>query len=135
MALNPKLSNAGANAAADAVSDLLDNGYLRIYDGAQPTDADTAIGAQVLLAELRFNATSAPAAVAGVLTFSAITADSSANATGTAAWFRALKSDGTTAVFDGTVGTSGANLNLNSIAIQSGAAVSVSSFTYTQAKV
>jgi hypothetical protein len=88
----------------------------------------------VLLAELRFNATSAPAASAGVLTFNAFTADSSADATGTAAWFRALKSDGSTVVFDGSVGTSGANLNLNSVAIQSGAAVSVSAFTYTQSE-
>jgi hypothetical protein len=134
MALNPKLSNTAANAAADAVARLLDNGYLRIYGGSQPTDANTALGAQVLLAELRFNATSAPAASAGVLTFNAFTADSSADATGTAAWFRALKSDGSTVVFDGSVGTSGANLNLNSVAIQSGAAVSVSAFTYTQSE-
>lgn len=134
MALNPKLANASANAAADAVARQLDSGYLRIYDGTQPTDADTAVGAQVLLAELRFNATSAPAASGGVLTFNAFTADSSANATGTATWFRALQSNGTSAVFDGTVGTSGANLNLNTTSIVSGAAVSVSSFSYTQQK-
>jgi hypothetical protein len=134
MALNPKLSNAGANAAADAVARQLDNGYLRIYAAAQPADADTALSGQTLLAELRFNATSAPAASAGVLTFNAFTADSAANDTGTAAFFRALQSDGTSVVFDGSIGTSGANLNLNSVAIQSGAAVSVSSFTYTQSK-
>ena len=134
MALNPKLSNASANAAADAVARHLDNGYLRIYDGTQATNADTAVGAQVLLAELRFNATSAPAASAGVLTFNAFTADSSANATGTASWFRALQSNGTSAVFDGTVGTGTHDLVLNSVAIQSGAAVSITSFTYTPAK-
>jgi len=134
MALNPKISNAAANAEADATARLLDNGYLRIYDGTQAVDADTALGAQVLLAELRYNATSAPAASGGVLTFNAITADSSANATGTATWFRSLKSDGTTVVFDGSAGTSGANLNLNSVAIQSGAAVSISSHTYTRNK-
>jgi hypothetical protein len=134
VALNPKFSNACVNAEADALSDLLDNGYLRIYDGSQPTNADTAVGAQVLLAELRFNATASPAASAGVLTFSAFTADSSANATGTAAWFRALKSDGTSVVFDGTVGTGTNDLVLNSTAIQSGAAVSVTSFTLTVSK-
>lgn len=134
MSLTPKLANAQASRAADAVCARLNNGYLRIYDGAQPTDADTAVGAQVLLAELRWNATAFGAAVNGVATANAITADSSANATGTAAWFRALESDGTTVVFDGSVGTSGANLNLNSVAISSGAAVSVSAYTYTQAK-
>ena len=134
MALNPKLANVAANAACDAVVDLLDNGYLRIYDGTQPTDADTAIGAQVLLAELRYNATAFGAAAAGVATANALTSDSSANATGTATWFRALKSDGTTVIFDGSVGTSSANLVLNSVAISAGAAVSVSAHTYTQSK-
>lgn len=134
MALVPKLSNAAANAAADAVCVLANNGYLRIYDGTQAADADTAVGAQVKLAELRLNATAFGAASAGVATANALTSDSDADATGTATWFRVLKSDGTTVLFDGSVGTSGANLNLNSVAIQIHAAVSVSSLTYTQQK-
>jgi len=137
MALNPQITNAAASAAADAVVDLLDvggAGYLRIYDGAQPATADTAVGAQALLAELRFGATAFGAASNGVATANAITADSSANATGTAAWFRTLAGNGTTAVFDGTVGTSGADLNLNTTSIVAAAEVSVTSFTYTQSK-
>jgi predicted amidohydrolase YtcJ len=134
MALNLKLSNATVNAEADAHSALLNSGYLRIYDGTQPTNADTAIGAQVLLAELRFGATAFAAASAGVATANAITSDSSANATGTATWYRTLKSDGTTVVSDGSVGTSGANLNLNSVAITAGAAVDCTAFVFTQPK-
>lgn len=134
MANDLRESDAAVNGKADYISDQLDNGYLRIYDGTRPATADTAIGAQVLLAELRFNATAAPAASAGVLTFNAITADSAANATGTASWFRALKSDGSTVVFDGEVGTSGSDLNLNTTAIVTNANVSVSSFTYTEPK-
>jgi hypothetical protein len=135
MALNAKLANVGANAAADAVCVLANTGYLRIYDGTQAADADTAVGAQVLLAELRFGATAFAGAAAGVATANAITPDSSANASGTASWFRVLKSDGTTALWDGSVGTATANLILNSVAISSGAAVSVSAFTFTQSKV
>lgn len=131
MANNLKLSSTAVNAEADALSDLLDNGYLRIYDGTQPANANTAIATQVLLAELRFNATAAPAASGGVLTMNAITQDSSANATGTATWFRALKSDGITVVFDGSVSTSGADLNLGSASITSGASVAVTSMTFT----
>lgn len=131
MANNLKLSSTTVNAEADALSDLLDNGYLRIYDGSQPANANTAITTQVLLAELRFNATAAPAASGGVLTMNAITQDSSANATGTATWFRALKSDGSTVVFDGSVSTSGADLNLGSTSITSGASVAVTSMTFT----
>lgn len=134
MPLNLKMSNAAVNAEADALSDQLDNGYLRIYDGTQPTNADTAVGAQTLLAELRFNATASPAASAGVITFSAFTADASANATGTASWFRALKSDGTTVIMDGSVGTATSDLILNSVAISSGAEVSVTSWSHTVPK-
>jgi len=135
LALNPKLSNTAANLAADQVCALLNNGFLRIYDGAQAVDANTALSGQVLLAELTFGATAFGAAVAGVATANAITADSSANASGTATWFRTVKTDGTTVVFDGSVGTSGANLNLNSVAISSGATVSVTALTYTQSEV
>jgi hypothetical protein len=134
MALNPKRSNAAVNAAADAVCTLLNSGKLRIYDGTQPATANTAITTQTLLAELTFNATAFGAASNGVATANSITADSSADATGTASWFRAVKSDGTTAVFDGSVGTSSADLVLNSVNISSGAQVSVTSFTYTENK-
>jgi hypothetical protein len=134
MALSPKLANNAASVAADAVTALVNTGYLRIYDGTQPATPDTAITTQVLLAELRFSATAFGAAANGVAAANAITADPSADNTGTATWFRALKSDGTTPVFDGSVGTSGANLNLNAVAISAGAAVSVSAFTYTQSK-
>ena len=130
MANNLKISSTAVNAQADALSDLLDNGYLRVYDGTQPANANTAITTQVLLAELRFNATAAPAASSGVLTMNSITQDSSANNTGTATWFRALKSDGSTVVFDGSVGTSGCDLNLGSTSITSGASVAVTSMTF-----
>ncbi len=128
------ISNAAASAAADAVLVLFNTGYLRIYSGARPADVDTAIVSQVLLAELRFGSTAFAAAANGVAAANAITQDSSADATGTATWFRAFSSDGTTARLDGDVGTSGSDLNLNSVAIQIGAGVSVTSMTYTQSK-
>ena len=135
MADTTKISNSAATSEATAFASDLDNGYLRIYDSTggtgQPASVDTAIGSQVLLAELRFAATAESDITNGVITFAGLTADSAANASGTAAWFRAFKSDGTTAVWDGSVGTSGATLNLNSVAISSGAEVSVTSLTFT----
>jgi hypothetical protein len=128
---NTRMSYAAVNAEADALSDELDSGYLRIYDGSQPANADTAITSQVLLAELRFNATAAPAASNGVLTFNSFTPEDSAPATGTATWFRALKSDGTTVIMDGDVSTSGASLILSSVSITSGTEVAVTAFTHT----
>jgi hypothetical protein len=135
MADTTRIANNAATAEADALAGLLDNGYLRIYDSTggtgQPATVDTAIGSQVLLAELRFANPSDAGASNGVITFSAITQDSSANATGTATWFRCFKSDGTTAVWDGSVGTASATLNLNTTSIVSGAAVSVTALTFT----
>ena len=101
---------------------------LRIYDGTRPATGGTAT---TLLAELICNATFAPAASSGVLTLNAITQDSSANAIGTATWFRIVQTDKTTHVLDGNVGTSGSDLNLNSVSITVGGAVSVTSFTIT----
>ncbi len=133
MANNPQITNAAANAAADAVTALVNGGSLDIYDGNQPANADAAITSQTLLAHLTFGNPAFGAAVNGVATANAITQDSSADATGTASWFR-VKTSGAVGVWDGTVGTSGADLNLNSVAISAGAIVQVSSFTYTQSK-
>jgi hypothetical protein len=132
MALNPKLSVARRNGALDNVLAFLNNGFLRIYDGTQPTDADTAIGAQVMLAELTFAATAFASASGGSASANAIGEDTNANASGTATWFRCFTSGGV-AVFDGSVGTSAANLILNAVVIAAGARVSVTSMTVTMA--
>jgi hypothetical protein len=134
MALNPKTSVASRNLALNAALDVLNAGFLDIYDGTQPTDADTAIAAQVRLARLSLNATAFAAASAGSKTANAITS-SAALATGTATWYSLVKSDGTTRVHDGSAGIAGStpNLVLNSAAISSGASVSVSSLVITQA--
>lgn len=117
------------NAMLDAITTFAGNsGKLRIYDGTRPATGGTAT---TLLAELTLNSTFAPGASGGVLTLNAITADSSADATGTATWFRIVKSDGTTHVLDGAVSTSGSDLNFNTTSIVSGANVAVSSFTIT----
>jgi hypothetical protein len=134
MALNTQLANAQRSRAADAVCVRANSGILRIYDGSQPATADTAIGAQVILAELTMNSTAFGAASNGVATANAITSDTSANNTGTAAWFRLFESDGTTVICDGTVGTSGDDMNLNTVSIVSGANVSISSATFTMPK-
>jgi len=130
MALNPFLSDAAANASANAATALCNGGSIKIYSGTQPANANAAVSG-TLLVTLPFSATAFGAAAAGVATANAITAANAA-ASGTAAWFRAVKSDGTSAVFDGSVGTSGCDLNLSSVALTSGGNVAVSSFTYTQ---
>jgi transcriptional regulator of nitric oxide reductase len=131
MALNPKTAVLIRNSALD-VFDTLNSGKLRIYDLVQPTDADTAIVGQTVLADLTLNATAFAAASSGSKAANAITSDSSADATGTATWGSLLTS-GSVRKLDFSAGTSGANLNLNSVAISALAAVAVSAFTITQA--
>lgn len=122
-------STAVRNAMLDAITSAAGaSALLRIYDGSRPA---TGGAATTLLAELTCNATFAPGASSGVLTLNAITQDSSANATGTATWFRIVTS-GATFVLDGNVGTSGSDLNLTTTSIVSGQPVSVTSFTITE---
>jgi hypothetical protein len=129
-----KLSDVIADLEANAIASQFDNGYLRIYDGSQPATPEDAVTTQHLLAELRFGATAFGASSSGVLTATAITKESSAPYAASATWFRALKSNGTTALLDGTVSTSGADLNLSSVGIAVGVEVSVTTFTHTVRK-
>lgn len=119
------------NAMLDTITTRAGNAaLLRIYDGTRPATGGTAT---TLLAELICGTPFAAGAASGVLTLGAITQDASANATGTATWFRIVKADGTTFVLDGSVGTSGSDLNLTTTSIVSGQPVSVTSFVITEA--
>lgn len=133
MANNPKFTNLAVNTKVDAQAALLNSGFIDIYDGTQPATADTAISTQVKLARLTFGATAFGAGAAGVATANAITSDTAADATGTASWARLLKSDGT-AVMDCSVGTSAADININTTSIVANAQVSVTSLTLTEPK-
>ena len=117
-------------------TDVGNAALLRIYSGTPPADADAALSGNTLLAELTCASPFAPSASGGVLTASAITSDSSADATGTATFFRVYKSDGTTCVVQGTVGgtvqaTTG-DLQLNTSALVSSIPVAVTSLTITE---
>jgi hypothetical protein len=132
------ISNATALAACDAIVDRVDlnspPGHLKIYSGSVPADADTVLGAQVLLADLTgSNPFFGPAAdinPGARATAAAISDDTSANNTGTASFFRIDQGGGTT-IMQGACATSGSELNFNTVSIQQFAIVSVTSFTVT----
>lgn len=136
MALATRISNAAAIAACNAITALLGTaGKIRIYSGTQPTDPDTGLSGNTLLAELALSNPAFPTAVdntgKATATANTITADSSADATGTATWFRAVTS-GNVAVIDGSAGIgSSFDLNLNSDSITIGGNVSISGWTFT----
>lgn len=103
---------------------------LKIYTGTQPATPETALSGNTLLGTLTFTDPSAGAASAGVLTFSAITQDSSADATGTATFGRCQDSNGV-AIWDADAGTSGTSIILNTASIVTGGPISITSATVT----
>jgi hypothetical protein len=136
MATNPEFYDATIKAGVDAMTTLLNSGSLRIYGGSQPA-LNGAVSGGTLLSTLPFGTTAFAASTASggtvTATANAITAGTAVT-TGTAGFFGLLKSDGTTVVATGSVGTSGADLNMDSTSISSGAVVSCSSFTISQAQ-
>ena len=118
------------NLGLNAEWDQCNSGFIKIYSGTAPANADASLSGNTLLSTLTFGATAFGAASAGVKTANAITSDSDAAATGTATFYRATKSDGTV-VAQGSVGTSGADLNLNTTSIVQHGQVQCSSFVIT----
>ena len=139
MALDPKIPWTSVVTMMDAYGASFDtSGMLRIYDntGAVPTNADDAanVNGAVLLAELNLAADAFGACNgSGVITAGTITADSSANAGGVAAFARYFKTGGATAGFQGLCAlTSGGDFNIaTSLTIALGANVSCSAATIT----
>ena len=135
MANSPEWNDATIIAGVAAMGALCNNGTLRIYTGSQPALNGALSG--TLLATLTFGATAfgTPTASGGTVTAAANSITSgTAAASNTAGYFALVKSDTTTVVATGSVGTSGADLNLNSLAISSGATVSCSAFSLTQSQ-
>ena len=128
MATNTHLSIASWDLALNAGLDVLNGGFVEFYTGSQPATPDTAVSSQTLLGTCNLSATAFGAASSGTKTANSI-ANATAVATGTATWARVYKSDGTTAVIDGSVGTSGTDWILADVAITTGGTITVSSYT------
>jgi hypothetical protein len=132
MASNLKYSNGTRDAQQQGLITYAGTGsIIRLYDGTQPTNANTAISTQTLLVSLTV-AGSFGTDSNGTITISSVTSGT-AVASSTATFFRIVKSDGTTVVMDGSVGTSGADMNLNTTTIASGQTVSISAGTIIRA--
>jgi len=133
---NTRIANAAAIDALDAITANLNGGTLKIFDGTIPADCETA-DAGTLLAELSLNATAFGGATdanpGATASANAITGDSSANASGTAQYFRAYTS-GAACIIQGDVSTVAAgtgDLQLDTTSITAGDTVDVDSWTLT----
>jgi len=132
MASNLKYSNGTRDAQQQGLIVYAGTGALiKIYNGTQPANANTAISTQTLLVSLPVSGSFGTDSN-GTITLSAVTS-AVAVATGTADFFRIFKSDGTTVVMDGSVGTSGTDMILDNTSIATGQTVSITSGTIIRA--
>lgn len=135
MTAAPMYSNLGAIAALNALLALLNTGgagKICIFTGAAPATVETA-DSGTKLSTLPLSATAFPTAVdnsdgTAKATANAITSDTNAAATGTAGYFRAYNGSGT-CILQGTVGTSAADMILNTTSIVAASTVAISSWT------
>ena len=128
MAFNTHLSLASWNLALNAALAALNGGFIEIYTGVQPATPDTSLSGNTLLVTCNVNATAFAAATGGLATANTVSTGV-AGATGTATWFRCYRSDGVTAVLDGSAGTAGTDLVLVTASIVAGASVPITSWT------
>lgn len=139
MAANPMVSMLSARAALDALLAKLNvggtAGVIKIFTGAMPATCETA-DSGTRLATLTLSTTAFPASTdpgstgLATATANAITSDTNAAATGTAGYFRAYDSAGV-CIVQGTVGTSAADMILNTTSIVAAATVAISSWVVT----
>jgi hypothetical protein len=128
MASNLQYSNGTRDAQQQGLITYAGTGALiKLYTGTQPANANTGLSGNTLLVTLTI-AGSFGTDSNGTLTFNTVS-NGTAVAAGTATFFRIYKSDGTTVVMDGSVGTSSANLVLNTTTIAINDTVAITSGT------
>ena len=123
------------NAQLDAFeTDTGGTAILKIYQltAAAPANCAGAITGTIL-ATITLPADWMSAANAGTKTGSGTWSDTSADAAGTASWFRVFKNDGTTCQAQGTVDQGSGDISLDNKVIAAGQTVTVSTFTLTAA--
>jgi hypothetical protein len=134
-----------------SLKDIFKDGVLKIYNGTQPTSADDGLGgATALVTITEASATFTPGAVAaglefgvasaGVLSKSSAVWSGTVASSGTASWFRlyanATDAGGadTTYIYpriDGSVGTSGKDINMSSVSLVAASTTTIDTFAIT----
>lgn len=121
-----------ADAELDGATALLDGGHIEIRTGAQPGSVATA-ATGTLLGTLTLASPAFAAASGGSAAVNAVTGDSSADASGTAGWFRAYDSSGV-AMIDGNITQTGGggDMTVADTAIVAGGTINMTSWQINQ---
>jgi hypothetical protein len=129
-----QLSVAVRNGRADAVETVIGtSAVLKIFDGAIPANC-AAADAGTALAVCSLPSDWMSAAASGAKAKSGTWEDTSANATGTADYFRLYASDGTTCGMQGTVTATGGggDLTVDNINFAAAQAFTITAFGWTE---
>lgn len=126
-----QLSTTVRNSRLDSIETAIGTApILKIRTGAAPANCAAADSGTVLVT-MTLPSDWAAAASSGTKSKSGTWQDTSADATGTAAHFRIYDSAGTTCHIQGTVSTSGADLNVDNTSINAGQNVTITQFDLT----
>lgn len=134
MAKNTKLADEVVNAQANVLGEMLSDGFIDIYDGAQPESANDSISKQTLCVSLRFGTPAFGPAQKGIISANTIASGVAVATVSNATWARVFRADHKTKVMDVSVGTKDANIILPTTNIVRGVTVQCSSFLHTVAK-
>lgn len=125
-----QLSTNARNGRLNAVRAIVGPMHLFIRTGAAPANADAANSGTVL-ADITMPDPAWNAASGGQMTMTGSWVDLSANASGTAGHWRISNAADTTCYAQGSIGTSGADLVVDSLTFTAGQGFSILSFTLT----
>lgn len=122
-----------ANQILQALADLFDVGVdtITVYGGTPPTNANTALGTQPVLAAITLPAPGMGLAASRSVAKEGTWADNSIDATGTASFFRLVDSGG--GIVQGTVtGTGGGgDMTVDNINFTAGGTFTITGFSFT----
>ena len=126
-----QLSTAVRNARLDAIETGIGAAaVVKIRTGAQPANCAAADSGTVL-ASWTLASDWASAAASGTKAFSGTPLSISASGSGTAAHYRVYASDGTTCHMQGSVATSGGDMTIDNVSVNSGQTVNITSWSLT----
>ncbi len=133
MAKNTRLASFVVDIQANALAELLNNGFIDIFEGPQPDGPDEDVEQRRLCVSLKFGSPAFMPAVMGIISANPIGSSKSVADVNPATWARLFKADHKTAVMDMSVGEKSANIIVPNTHIVRGITIGVSSVTHAVA--
>lgn len=134
MAKNTKLATDIIDGQANLIAAALKDGFIDVYDGAQPESPEVEVGSRKLCVTLRFGSPAFMPSEKGVISAYPIQQGRILETINPATWARCYRSDHKTPVMDVSVGTKDANIIVPTTHMVTGVTMGISSFLHSVAK-